>query len=289
MSKMSRREMLAAGTAGLWCGPMLRSLLAAEEKPSFSIGACDWSIGAGGSLKAMEIAKQLGLDGVEVSFGAPGGQTDLRKEEVRAQYKKAADENGLAIASLAMGVLNRTPYSSDEQAEKWVEACVDVMTKMGQKRVLLAFFGSGDIKGKPELQKEVIRRLKRVAPKAEKAGVVLGLETWLDADDHLRILDAVGSPAVQVYYDVANMTKQGYDICKEIRRLGKRICQFHMKENGHLLGKGKVDFPKVKEAINEIGYRGWLVIESARPRGMSLQEAYTANQKYLRSVFPTGK
>jgi L-ribulose-5-phosphate 3-epimerase len=152
--------------------------------------------------------------------------------------------------------------------------------------VLLAFFGRGDIKGRPERQQEVIRRLKKVAPKAEEAGVVLGLETWLSADEHQRVLDAVGSPAVQVYYDTANMEKQGYDIYKEVRQLGReRICEFHCKENGFLLGEGHVDFRGVKNAIDDIGYSGWLVIESAVGNGKSVQDSYVHNQKYLRSVF----
>ena len=101
-----------------------------------------------------------------------------------------------------------------------------------------------------------------------------------------KILDAVGSPSVQVYYDVANMTKQGYDIYKEIRQLGsKRICEIHCKENGFLLGQGRVDFKKFKEALDEIGYEGWLIFESARGKGKSIEESYIHNQKYLRSVF----
>ena len=218
----------------------------------------------------------------------PGEAFDLRREEVREQYRQASKASDVEIASLAIGVLNRVPYSSDPNAEKWVEECVEVMPKMGQKVVLVAFFAKGDIKGKPQLQQEVIRRLKRVAPKAEKAGVVLGLETWLNADDHLRILDAVGSPAVQVYYDVANMTLQGYDIYREIRQLGReRICEFHCKENGFLLGKGRIDFHKVKQTMDEIGYSGWLIIESAMGKKMSMLDSYKHNQKYLRSIFPT--
>ena len=33
----------------------------------------------------------------------------------------------------------------------------------------------------------------------------------------------VGSPAVQVYYDVANATTKGYDIYQEIRTLGRGL------------------------------------------------------------------
>ena len=276
---------MAAGVASLACSPLMAAALE-DPKRRFRIGACDWSIGRGSQVSAMELARKIGLDGVQVSFGRPGGASDLRSEANRRQYKLAAKKHGVQIASLGMGVLNSVPYSSDAGAEKWVEDCIEVMPKLGQKIALLAFFGRGDIKGKPELQKEVIRRLKRVAPKAEKAGVVLGLETWLNADEHLRILDAVSSPAVQVYYDTANMQKRGYDIYKEIRRLGrKRICEFHCKENGFLLGKGRVDFRKVKDAIDDIGYHGWLIIESAVGRGKGVVESYVHNQKYLRSVF----
>ena len=105
----------------------------------------------------------------------------------------------------------------------------------------------------------------------------------------MRIMDAVDSPAVKVYYDVANMTKMGYDIYKEIRQLGRdRICQIHCKENGFLLGKGLIDFQKVKAAVNDIGWQGWLVVEGAVPKGGDMFDSYVKNQKYLRSVFPTG-
>jgi sugar phosphate isomerase/epimerase len=107
----------------------------------------------------------------------------------------------------------------------------------------------------------------------------------MNVDDHLRIVEAVGSPAVQVYYDVANMTERGYPVVQEIRRLGKDlICQIHMKENGRLLGKGKVDFLRVKDAILEIGYTGWLVIEGATVPGRTLVDCYRENADFLRQL-----
>ena len=47
----------------------------------------------------------------------------------------------------------------------------------------------------------------------------------------------------------------------------------------------RVNFSRVKDAIDDIGYHGWLVIESAVGKGKSVQESYVHNQKYLRSVF----
>ncbi len=286
---LTRREMLgAAAAAGLCLSPAIRSLLADGSRRAFKIGACDWSLRVRQDPVALEVARKIGLDGVEVSFDG-GDQFDLRDEKVQQQYRQASRKSGIAIPSLAMGVLNRVPYATDQAAERWVGECVDVMAAMDVKIVLLAFFGKGDIKDNRQLQDSVIRRLKKVAPKAEKAGVVLGLETWLDADTHLRILDAVASPAVKVYYDVANMTKQGYDVPAEIRRLGReRICQIHMKESGCLLGDGPVDFPKIKQAIDEIDYRGWFILEGATVADRSLEECYKANRKFLDDMFSAG-
>ena len=72
-----------------------------------------------------------------------------------------------------------------------------------------------------------------------------------------------------------------------IRRLGKeRICEFHLKENGSLLGKGPVNFEKVRDAINDIGYAGWMQIEGAVPPHADLVASYSANLKFLRGLFP---
>ena len=286
--RITRREALATALGtGLVLSPALRTL-AADSKRLFKIGACDWSIANRGKVEAMEMAARIGLDGVQVSFGPPGDGDDLRDPAVRKRYAEACRKHGVEISSLALGVLNQVPYATDKSAQGWVEESVEVAPELGQKVVMLAFFSDGDIKDRPDLQKEVIRGLKSVAPKAEKAGVVLGIESWMNADDHLRIIDAVGSPAVKVYYDVANMTHQGYDIFKEIRQLGsEQLCGLHCKENGFLLGQGRVDFPKVKAALDDIGWSGWLTIEGAVAKGMKMFDAYVANQKYLRSVFPT--
>jgi sugar phosphate isomerase/epimerase len=89
-----------------------------------------------------------------------------------------------------------------------------------------------------------------------------------------------------MYYDVANSTQRGYDIIKEIRWLGKaNICEFHLKENDNLLGHGKVNFARVHEAINDIGYEGWMQIEGAVPPKAGVVASYTENVKFVRGLF----
>lgn len=291
-SKLSRREMLArSAQAALLLGLGQTGIarpatqLSEASGPGFKIGACDWSLGKLGNPQAFDIAKEIGLDGVQVSLGTAADDMRLRQEAVQREYREAARRTGIQVASLAIGELNNVPYKSDPRTIPWVADSADACKAMGVKVVLLAFFGNGDLRDDKDGTDEVVRRLKAAAPRAEKAGAILGIESWLSAEQHLEIIERVGSSAVRVYYDVCNSHDRGYDIYKEIRMLGKRICEFHAKENGSLLGKGNVDFRKVRDAMEDIGYRGWIQIEGAVPSGADLVESYKANCRFLRGIF----
>lgn len=270
----------------------------------FKIAACDWSIKKMLELDAFHMGSKLGLDGIQFSFDAKSRGIDLRRLDDREEIRAAVKNSGVGISSLAIGLLNDIPFSSTDEGEQLVVECIQAMASLKKEAthlddsklaelvnpelVLLAFFADGDIKGKPHLIEKVIEKLKRIAPSAEKEGFTLGLETWLNEDDHRYILEKVDSPAVKIYYDVANSNKMGYDIYEEINSLGtKNICEIHCKENGFLLGQGRIDFKRLKEVINTIGYNKWLVIESAVPEKMEVSKAYEHNVKYIKSVFNT--
>lgn len=254
------------------------------KEKGFKIGVCDWNLGKMADPGSFEVAKAIGLDGVQVSLGTAGNDMHLRKSEMQKKYLAESKKHGVEIASLAIGELNSVPYKSDGRTEKWVADSIDVCEALGVKVVLLAFFGKGDLRGDHKGIDEVVRRLKKVAPKAESKGVVLGIESWLSAWETMDIIERVGSRAVQMYYDVGNSHKQGYDIYEEIRWLGdKNICEFHAKDYDNLFGKGKVNFPAVRMAMDDIGHRGWIQIEGATPLG--LMESYKYNCSYLKKVF----
>ena len=217
------------------------------------------------------LAKDIGVEGVQLSFGPDGVAHDLRQADARTEFAQAAAQSGVQICSLGMGVLNEIPYADDERAERWVAECVEVMTQMqpNPRIVLLAFFGKGDLRDDRTRQDRVIERLKKVCPAAERAGVVLGFESWLNVDDHLRILDAVASPALQVYYDVANMTDRGYDIWAELRRLGASgSVRSTPKRTGICSGKVRsISSNCVRCWRRSAGMAGWSSKARRRPTG----------------------
>lgn len=261
-------------------------LWAAPGSRGFQIGACDWSIGKASDVEALSVAREIGLDGVQVSLGSEANDMHLRKPEVQQAYREASARTGVAVASLAIGELNNVPFKSDPRTVPWVRDSVEVLRAMNLRVVLLAFFHRGDLRDDKAGTDETVRRLKEIAPAAEKAGVILGIESWLSAEAHMAILDRVGSRAVQVYYDVANSESMGYDIDREMRWLGAKgvLCELHMKENGALLGKGRVDFKKVRNCLDAIGYRGWVQIEGAVPPGAEMKASYRENLRFLREI-----
>ncbi len=287
-TQYTRRQVLqqaTAAAAGFTVLSGCRSWSRQESGASgFRIGVCDWNLGKRADPGCFAVARDIGLDGVQVSLGTEADDMQLRKKEIQEIYLTESRAQGVAIASLAIGTLNSIPYKSDPRTEPWVSDSIDVCQALGVKVVLLAFFGKGDLRDDPRGVDEVVTRLKRVAPKAEKAGVTLGIESWLSAQAHLDIIDRVGSPAIKVYYDVGNSHKRGYDIYQEIRLLGDQICEFHAKDYEFIFGQGKVDFPRVRQAMDDIGYRGWIQIEGAQPHG--LKESYQQDAAHLRSVFP---
>jgi sugar phosphate isomerase/epimerase len=290
--RIARRDFVQGSLAAVGAavlGRMTRATEITNAQPGFRLFACDWTLQKLCNPDAFELAARIGLDGVQVDFGRPKeGETTLPlfSELQQDRILAAAEKSHVAISSLAMGALNNVPYKSDAATERWVLDSVKVMTRLKQKVTLLAFFAKGDLVDDATGVTEVIRRLRKLAPRAEAAGVVYGIESWLKAAELERILDAVNSPAIRVYYDVGNMHKVGEDYGSAIRRLGReRICEVHLKDYDDLYGKGSINFPAVRSALDAGGYHGWLGIEGVKtPLGVEASIHYDVD--YLRPIFP---
>jgi L-ribulose-5-phosphate 3-epimerase len=286
---MTRRNFLG-WTSGAMAGAWLTSGAIAEGTPKFRLSVCDWSLKESGPA-AMDVAKRLGLHGVEVSAGTPTATLKIANPAYRAEYKAAVEKTGIVVSSVAMGFLNSAPFATDERASAWMEQTIEATKDLNAKVILLAFFGKGDLRRREKRKyvlktdevDAVVERLKVAAPIAEKAGMILGLENTLSGKDNLAILDRVQSDAVRIYYDVGNSTYNGYDVPAELRDLGDRICQIHFKDGGYYLGQGKVDMDAVAKAMSDINYKGWVVLETA-VRDKDRDASFAKNAKFVKEL-----
>ena len=79
---LSRRQMLKSslGIIALSYTNIFNSYGSIYVSNRFNIGACDWSIGQHSNIEAMEVAKNIGLDGVQISLGNLENNMHLRQK-----------------------------------------------------------------------------------------------------------------------------------------------------------------------------------------------------------------
>ncbi|MBI5799899.1 MAG: sugar phosphate isomerase/epimerase [Verrucomicrobia bacterium] len=287
----TRRHFLAASLATLAASALSSP---AAEPPRYRIAVCDWMILKRQKLGAFQLTKDIGADGVEVDMGSLGEretfENELAKPEVREQFLAKARELNLSISSLAMSGFYAQSFAERPTVPRMVGDCITTMQAMGVKVAFLPLGVRGDLVKHPELRPAIVARLKAAGAQAEMAGVVIGIETALAAKDEVKLLDDIGSPGIRSYFNFANALQNGRDLLPELRTLGKeRICQIHCTdEDGVWLEENKrLDMPAVKKVLDEMGWRGWLVIERSRSAKNSrdVKGNFGANTRFLKKVF----
>jgi L-ribulose-5-phosphate 3-epimerase len=255
------------------------------------VGMTDWNLGQRGDISKVALAREIGLDGIQVSVQYPtdGKSPTLRDPKTQAAYKRAALENGIQICSLAIGNpgKSRMPMHTSPAFAILLAEAVEIAYNIGTNNILLPILGDSHIDMANQAQVDgFVAMMKEVARYAEKYEVVVGLEDWISAQDNVKILDAIGSDWVAVYYDAHNIVSRVPDIYVEPKLLGKRISQIHVKNANELLVTpgGKMDWPRMSKEFYDIGYRGWYVLETGSPTKDIVADT-RANIEYVKKTF----
>jgi L-ribulose-5-phosphate 3-epimerase len=272
-------------------GPAAAQARAAANPLPVRVGMTDWNLGQRGDITKIALAREIGLDGIQVSVQYPidGKTPTLRDPKTQADFRRAALDNGIQICSLAIGNpgKSRLPmHTSPAFAVLLVEA-VEIAHNLGTNNILLPILGDSHIDMTSQAQVDTfVTTMKEVARYAEKYGVVIGLEDWISAEDNIRLLDAIGSDHIGVYYDAHNLVPRVKDIYAEPKVLGKRIHQIHVKNADMLLSTpgGRVDWPRMAQQFYDIGYRGWYVLETGSPTKDIVADT-RANIEYVKRTF----
>jgi L-ribulose-5-phosphate 3-epimerase len=278
--KITRRKFIGSALAAGLCS---RSGFAREEK--LRIGVTDWNLHLGANPEALPMAANLGFEGVQISFGRTlvDGKMPADHPDVIARYLALSKQYKTPIDGTCVDKLHDNGLKSDPLAAKWVLDSIRLTNALDTKVLLLPFFGRWALQTKQEMD-YVGDALRDLAVEATKAGVILGLEDTISAEDNVRIMERSQSPSVLVYYDVGNSTVAGFDPVKEIRWLGKdRICQFHLKDNPHYLGEGSIQFLPIMRAIRDIQFSGYANLESDAPT-KQLEADMRRNLAFIRNV-----
>jgi sugar phosphate isomerase/epimerase len=230
-------------------------------------------------------AKRLGFAGVEliVSRSDPG-----RIDSVL----EAQAQTGLAVPSLVLGehsdlggIADADPAVAARAAED-VRRALDWTARLGADALLIPFFGRAELRGEADIGRAAAA-FRPLCELAAERGVELLYEGTLPAGPIRRLAAQVGSPAFGCYFDYANVVVRGMDTATELRALGELVRRVHLKDarakvNDVPPGLGLVDFAESARALDEIGYEGWVVLET--PPGPP--ELVARDLSFARTVVP---
>lgn len=271
--QVSRRALLAVPAAAFARGGGLK------------IGVMDGVALAPSDPESVAAAARAGCEGIQVTLGrqTTAGRLVMAAPERQRAFLAASKRHRVPIVSTYIDILHVHCLKNDREALRWAAEGIEITRALGAPILMLVFFGKCALETREEMD-AVIGPLKELAREAEKAKIVLGFENTIRAEDDIRILDAVGSPALQVYYDIGNATNlYKVDPLAELRLLGrKRICQVHVKDKGYL-GEGAVDVAGAVRTLEDIGWRGYLVLETSAPSG-NREEDLKRNVAWLRRL-----
>ena len=296
---MTRREFVtkaAIASAAVPAAALAASTALPQTKGTVNplrvrVGMTDWNLGQRGDITKVALAREIGLDGIQVSLQFPtDGSPTLRDAATQAAFRRAALDNGLQICSLAIGSpgKSRLPLHTNPAAAILLVEAVEVARNLGTNNILLPILADSHIDVTNAAQVSTfVAMMKEVARYAEKHDVVVAIEDWLSAEDNVRLLDAIGSSHVAIYYDAHNVVakKATADIYAEPNVLGRRINQVHVKNADKLLSApGLIDWPRMAQQFYDVGYRGWYVLETNSPTKDIVADT-RANIDYVRKTF----
>lgn len=273
---ISRRQLLAGAAAA--------PALFAKKPAGLKLGVMDGIVRLACKPESVAIAKSLGLEGLQVTLGkSDDGKLTLASPELQARFVEESKKHAMPLVSTYIDALHTWCLKGDAKAVQLAADGIAITKKLDARILMLVFFGKCELTNASEID-AVVGPLKELSKEAEKAGVILGFENLISAADDIKVLDKVGSRAVQVYYDIGNATNlRTYVPAQEIRALGKdRICQFHFKDKA-FLGEGKVDVRAALDAIADIGFKGYAVFETGSPTN-DMEADLRKNVSYVRKL-----
>ncbi len=276
------------------CLMALPLLTFAQFNHRYKIGLIDLMLLKRQKPGAIPLARQIGADGLEVDMGGLGQRptfdNKLLIDSIRQQFLDEARKNNIEIFCLGMSGYYAQSFCNREEYRQSIEDCITTMKLMNVKLAFLPLGVQCDLKKNPEVRDSVVARLKVAGKMAEAAGVVIGIETALDAKEEVKLLREINSPAIKICFNFSNPLKEGRNLIKELKILGKeRICMIHATnvDGVWLENDPQIDMQQVKRTLDKMKWSGWLIIErsrdAAKPR--DVKGNYGANTRFLKKIF----
>lgn len=216
--------------------------------------------------------REWGFDGVEL-FLSPGEPSDI------PAVRRILERLGLESAACSVLPRDANLVSADREMRKrgvaYLKTCVERTAELGGKLICGPLYaGLGVMTGRRRTDEEwawAVEGLAAAASHGRSLGVTLCIEPlnrfetyFLNTlEDAERMVHAVGAPNVKIHFDTFHANIEEKKPADSLRAVAKELGHVHISENDRgVPGTGHNDWRSVFVALKEIGYDGWMTIES---------------------------
>ncbi len=221
--------------------------------------------------RALAEAARLKVSGVQVD--AIGDLSpDVLGETGRREFRRLLRTHNLELTALGCPLRRGLDVVENQQPRlEHVQKVMSLSYDLGPRIVVVAAGAVPDEKNDPRVD-VLTESLQTLARHGDRIGATLALETGLEDGSVLAaFLDRFDSGSLGVNLDPANLLMHEIDPYAAVRALGRRIVHAHAKDARQVsanrsaqevpLGHGDIDWMKFLSVLEEIEYRGRLVVE----------------------------
>ncbi len=242
-------------------------------KTRFAVNIEMWGLGGGPAQNRIRAAAKLGYPAVEFW---PWRNKDLE------QIRIACEETGIEVAQFTAWPF--TPGMNDpknhDRIGKEIAESIAAAKKIGARKMTVIAGNDQPGMTQEQMHENVIAGLKKWAPMAEDAGVMLILEPMNIRVDHkghclygspeaVRICREVGSPMVKINWDLYHMQITEGDLCRRMREGWDQVGYLQLADNPGRRepGTGEIDYSRVFKEAWDLGYRDFIGLECSPTDG----------------------
>jgi D-psicose/D-tagatose/L-ribulose 3-epimerase len=224
------------------------------------------------NLPLLPLVKENGFDGVELPLFRPA---DFLAKEIR----QGLEENGLECTICSVLVSGFSLIAEDAAVRHRTIAhmkdCVRTSADVGAKIIAGPLYSPvGYLPGRRRTSDEwkwAAEGYQALGETLVANDVTLAIEPlnrfetfFLNtAADAVALCDEVNHPNVGILFDTFHANIEEKDIAAGYRTVARHLKHVHTCENDRgIPGSGHVEWPAVFQALRDIGYDGWLTIES---------------------------
>jgi len=228
-------------------------------------GLCLWTFGDISVEEKCKLAKDVGVDGVEV-------QGDLTQDP--RELANILSRYGLKVLSVTPDNVDISSENEDIRLEAvgYFLNLLDWASDLGAKRICLhgevgKIVGSGDLAKDWEL---LVESSRIVMKKAEVLNIEVVFEVLNRYENHqiitnqeaMKLLDSVNSPNLSILLDAYHMNIEEADPIDALRKAGSKLGVYHVADsNRQAVGNGHSNIKGQVEALHEINYTGPIIME----------------------------